>query len=87
MTDVETIIRRILKSGKYYLGSKRTLKALENGEAKLVVVANNCPEDVLERIKRYNVPVITYKGTNMELGALCGKPFSVAAMAITEEIE
>ncbi len=87
MTDVESIIRRVLKSGKYKLGSKSTLKALERGEAKAVVVAKNCPEEVVEKIKKYNVPVYVYNGTNMELGAFCGKPFSVAAMAIMEEIE
>ncbi len=87
MTDVEAIVRKVLKSGKYYLGSKRTIKALKNGEAKAVIVAKNCPEEVLEEIRKYDVPVLTYDGTNMELGALCGKPFSVAAMAITEEVE
>jgi len=87
MTDVEAVVRRVLKTGKYYLGSKRTIKALKSGEAKIIVVAKNCPEEVLEEIKKFDVPVLVYSGTNMELGALCGKPFSVAAMAITEEIE
>ncbi len=87
MTDVEAVVRRVLKTGKYYLGSKRTIKALKKGEAKAVIVAKNCPEEVLEEIKKYDVPVLVYDGTNMELGALCGKPFSVAAMAVTEEIE
>ncbi len=87
MTDVGDVIRKALRSGKYYLGSKRTLKALKKGEAKAVVVASNCPEDVLEKIKSYNVPIFVFKGNNMELGAFCGKPFSVAAMAILEEVE
>ncbi|MDI9646220.1 MAG: 50S ribosomal protein L30e [Archaeoglobales archaeon] len=87
MTDVEGIIRKVLKSGKYYFGSKRTIKALKKGEAKAVIVAKNCPEDVIFEIKKYNVPVYTYEGTNMELGALCGKPYSIAAMVVTEQIE
>ncbi len=86
MTEVETIIRTVLKSGGYRLGSKSTLKSLQRGEAKAVIVASNCPEEVLEKIKSYDVKILVYDGTNMELGALCGKPFSVAAMAITEEI-
>ncbi|WP_202319444.1 50S ribosomal protein L30e [Archaeoglobus neptunius] len=87
MTDVESLIRAVLKTGGYRLGSKSTLKALKMGEAKAVIVASNCPEDVLEAIKSYDVKVMVYEGNNMELGAFCGKPFSVAAMAITEEIE
>ncbi|AAB89372.1 MULTISPECIES: 50S ribosomal protein L30e [Archaeoglobus] len=86
MTEVETIIKTVLKTGGYRLGSKSTLKSLRNGEAKAVIVASNCPEEVLEKIKSYDVKILVYNGTNMELGALCGKPFSVAAMAITEEI-
>jgi len=87
MTDVEAIIKMVLKTGGYRLGRKSTLKALKKGEAKAVVVASNCPEDVLEKIKSYNVRVLQYSGTNMDFGAFCGKPFSVAAMAITEEID
>lgn len=87
MTDVEAVIKMVLKTGGYRLGSKSTLKALQRGEAKAVVVASNCPEDVLEKIKSYNVKILQYSGTNMDLGAFCGKPFSVAAMAITDEIE
>jgi len=87
MTDVESVIKMVLKTGNYKVGSKNTLKALKKGEAKAVIVASNCPSDVLEEIKNYNVKILVYKGTNMELGAFCGKPFSVAAMAITEEIE
>ncbi|WP_456469124.1 50S ribosomal protein L30e [Archaeoglobus sp.] len=87
MTDVESVIKMVLKTGGYRIGSKSTLKALKRGEAKAVVVASNCPEEVLEEIKNYDVKVLVYNGTNMELGAFCGKPFSVAVMAITEEIE
>jgi large subunit ribosomal protein L30e len=86
MTDVESLIRTVLKTGGYRLGSKSTLKSLQKGEAKAVIVASNCPEEVLEKIKSYDVKILVYNGTNMELGAFCGKPFSVAAMAITEEI-
>jgi len=82
--DIEKALRKALKAGKVYLGSKRTLKALRNGEARLVVVAANCPKEVKERIESFNVPVVTFNGTNMELGAVCGKPFSVAALAILE---
>lgn len=87
MTDVELLIKRVLKSGNYYMGSKRSIKALKKGEAKAVIVASNCPEEILKEIEKYNVPVLRFKGNNMEFGAFCGKPFSVAVMAVTEEIE
>ncbi len=82
--EVEKALRKAMKTGKVYLGSKRTIKALKNGEAKLVVIAKNCPEEVRLRIQEFEVPVVEFEGTNMELGAVCGKPFSVAALAIVD---
>jgi large subunit ribosomal protein L30e len=32
-----------MKSGKYVLGYKQTLKMIRQGKAKLVILANNCP--------------------------------------------
>ncbi|MEM2726829.1 MAG: 50S ribosomal protein L30e [Archaeoglobaceae archaeon] len=87
MSDVESVLRKALKSGKYYIGSRRTVKALKKGEAKAVVVSKNCPEEVLKKIKEFNVPVLVFNGTNMQLGEFCRKPFSITSMAIMEEIE
>ncbi len=85
--DLNKALRRAMRTGEVYIGSKRTIKALKNGKAKMVIVAKNCPEEVLEEIEKYSVKKITYSGTNMELGAICGKPFSVAALAIVNEGE
>jgi large subunit ribosomal protein L30e len=82
--DVEKALRKALNTGKVYLGAKRTIKALKGGEAKLVIMAMNCPEDVREALREYQVPVITFKGTNMDLGATCGKPFGVSMLAVIE---
>ncbi len=82
--DVEKALRKAMKTGKVFLGSKRTIKALKNGEAKLVVIASNCPDEVRMEVEKYSVPVVEFKGTNMELGAVCGKPFSVAVLAIAD---
>jgi large subunit ribosomal protein L30e len=84
MSEVEDIVRRALKSGKYYFGSRRTIKALKKGEAKAVVVSKNCPEEFLQEMKKFNVPIYVFDGTNMQLGEFCGKPFSIASMAILE---
>ncbi len=85
--DLSKALRRAIKTGEVYVGSKRTLKAVRDGKAKMVVVAKNCPEDVMEKLKKHEVKVVTFEGTNMELGAICGKPFSVAALAIINEGE
>ena len=33
----------VVKSGKYVLGYKQTLKTLRQGKAKLIIIANNTP--------------------------------------------
>lgn len=44
--DKESINSRlamVIKSGKFFLGYKQTLKTLRQGKAKLVIIANNTP--------------------------------------------
>lgn len=85
--SVEELIQAAIKSRKYCLGTRRTIKALKRGEAKAIVVASNCPEEFLRKIKELNssnIPIHTFNGTNMELGAKFGKPFSVASLVILE---
>ena len=38
-----------MKSGKYVLGYRQTLKALRNGQAKLILVSGNTPQIRSER--------------------------------------
>lgn len=41
--SINSRLRLVKKSGKYMLGYKQTLKAIRQGKAKLVTLANNCP--------------------------------------------
>jgi ribosomal protein L7Ae-like RNA K-turn-binding protein len=44
--SIESINSRlalVMKSGKYVLGYRQTLKSLRQGKAKLVIIANNTP--------------------------------------------
>jgi|Deesub1362A_J573_1020465.scaffolds.fasta_scaffold00352_20 large subunit ribosomal protein L30e len=82
--EVEKALRKALKTGKVNLGSRGTIKALKSGEAKLVLIANNCPEEIKNEIKSHDIPVLEFRGTNTELGAVCGKPHSVASLAVIE---
>jgi large subunit ribosomal protein L30e len=73
-----------VKTGKVIIGANRTVDAAANGSAKMVVLASNCPEDVKTKVQETNVPVLEYEGTSVELGPVCGKPFTIAAMAILD---
>ena len=87
MSDEKIDISRALKSaittGKVEFGVDQTLKAVKDGKAQMVVLARNCPSEELRG--DIGVKVHTYEGNNMELGALCGKPFSVSALVIIDK--
>jgi len=86
--NINSKLKLVLKSGKYNLGLRETLKTLRNGKAKLVLVAKNTPALRKSFIEYYamlsKVPVHHYVGDNNELGTACGKYFRVGVMSITD---
>ncbi|MCD6488664.1 MAG: 50S ribosomal protein L30e [Desulfurococcales archaeon] len=88
VSDFARELQMVLKTGSVVLGSKKALKLVKLGKAKLIIVSLNAPPEVKKDLKYYcklsNIPLYVFPGTNVELGAICGKPFSVAAMAIID---
>ncbi len=88
VSDYARELQMALKTGTVVLGSKRTIKLAKLGKAKLIIVAMNAPPEIKKDLTYYarlsNIPIVEFPGTNMELGAICGKPFSVAALAIVD---
>jgi large subunit ribosomal protein L30e len=54
---------------------------------KLIVIASNIPSKKLEIIKSITAPIFKYQGSNLELGAACGKPFPISTIGIIEAPE
>ncbi len=88
VTGLEGEIKQVLKSGKYILGYRKSIRAIKTGKARAVVIASKIPkwmeDDVVYYAKLGDIPVIKFKGTSYELGMVCGKPFPVAVMAILD---
>ncbi|MCQ5375359.1 MAG: 50S ribosomal protein L30e [Methanomassiliicoccales archaeon] len=84
MIDLGRALKTAASTGKVVFGTQRTEKAVKKGEAKLVIIAKNCPSEFLAS-GNHGVKVYRFDGTNIELGALCGKPFSVAALAVIDK--
>ena len=86
--NINTRLKLVMKSGKYNLGYKSTMKTLRNGKAKLVLIANNCPPLRKSEIEYYamlsKTGVHHYSGENNELGTACGKYFRVSVLSITD---
>jgi len=84
MINVDRALRSSIKTGNVVLGSNRTVETGLDGEAKLIIFALDCPVDVRMQLETIDIPVYSYQGMGKDLGSACGKPFSVAALAIIE---
>jgi large subunit ribosomal protein L30e len=86
--DLDRGIRVAVDTGNVTLGSSKSIQGLKLGRGKLVIIASNCPEEVEEDVMYYSqlseIPVYTYNGSSVELGSVCGKPFTVATMIVKD---
>merc|ERR1739838_1213810 len=86
--SINSRLALVMKSGKYVLGYRQTLKCLRAGKAKLVIIANNTPSLRKSEIEYYAMLAKTgvhrYSGNNIELGTACGKYFRVCTLSITD---
>ena len=88
MIDVDKAIATVVKTGKVSFGSNTALQNAKTGKAKMIVLAANCPKDIKEQVEYYGklskVPIMTYKGTSIDLAAVCNKLFIISALSIRE---
>ncbi|MFB3765265.1 MAG: 50S ribosomal protein L30e [Methanotrichaceae archaeon] len=84
MINVDRALRSSIRTGKVVLGSNRTIETGQSGQAKLIIYAVDCPQGVREQLDSMDIPIYGYQGMGKDLGSACGKPFSVATLAIIE---
>lgn len=89
MVDAAKEIRRAVDTGKVIFGTKNSEKSLKNGSSKLIIIAQNTPKLTKEKLISFSeigkIPFYEFQGTGVELGSVCGKPFTVSAMSIENE--
>lgn len=86
MEDINRALKLAMETGKVFIGFEQAEKSVKKGNAKLVVVATNCPKDFLKRIEG-KTNIYRFNGTNAELGTVCGKPFPISTLTIIEQGE
>ncbi|RLI29730.1 50S ribosomal protein L30e [Candidatus Bathyarchaeota archaeon] len=86
--SLDKAIAMAVKTGKVAFGAKTAIRSAKLRKAKLIVLAQNCPEDIKRDIEYYcrlsKIPVIIYEGSSIDLGLTCGKPFMVSALTIRD---
>lgn len=87
VVDVHKMLKDVTKKGTVIIGEKQTKVAIQQGQAKLIVLAKNCPyaKTVTTLASKHKVPVYNYMSTGVELGFTCGKKFSVSSLAVLDE--
>lgn len=88
MIDIDKAISTAVKTGKVSFGADSAVQSALTGKTKMIILAANCPKNVREDVEYYcrlsEVPLVTFKGTSLDLAAVCGKPFTVSALSIRE---
>lgn len=86
--EIDAAIKRIIQTGKVEYGSRKAIENLSHGKAKLVVVSSDCPKMIRSDVEHYSklskIPVVKYRGTSLELGEACGKPFLIANLTVLD---
>jgi len=87
----ETIIsnlRLIVKSGRFTMGYRTTLKSLRENTCKLVIIAENCPPPRRLEIEYYAMltkcSIHHFYGNNTDLGIACGKLFKCSSLGVLD---
>ncbi|PIN85210.1 MAG: 50S ribosomal protein L30e [Candidatus Diapherotrites archaeon CG11_big_fil_rev_8_21_14_0_20_37_9] len=87
--DAAKEIRRATDTGKVIFGTKESENSIKNGSSKVIIISNNTPQLVREKMVSLSgitgTPPFLYQGSALDLGSVCGKPFPVSVMVVTDE--
>ncbi len=84
--DMPRQLKNAINTGDVVFGQRQTSSHCSKGEAKMVLVAANCPESYVNNVRNSfpKIPMHQLILVNRQLGAACGKPFPVSAMCILD---
>ncbi|CAI9597033.1 unnamed protein product [Staurois parvus] len=77
LESINSRLQLVMKSGKYVLGYKQTLKRIRESKAKLVILANNCP--ALRKLEIEYYAMLAKTGVHHS-----GKYYRVCTLAIID---
>ncbi|MEM0094676.1 MAG: 50S ribosomal protein L30e [Candidatus Micrarchaeaceae archaeon] len=88
MADLARDIRLAVDTGKVAIGAKETIKSMNDNSAKAIIIATKGKKDIIGDILHMcnvsGLRLVRFEGSSLELGAACGKPYSINALAIID---
>jgi ribosomal protein L30E len=87
MVDIDKILKNTVKKGKVKIGTKETKSSINDGSAKLIVMAKNFPYqmEIDKLAKKKNIPVYNFNSNAIDLGYTCGKAFAVSVFTVLDD--
>ena len=84
--DVSRQIKQAISTGDLVFGQRETISACARGDARLILVAANCPQEHVDVLtsNHPNIPVHRLQMVNRELGSACAKPFAISSICIID---
>lgn len=91
--DINNNIKVAYKTGKIVYGKNQVLKQLRQNPFKMIIMANNCPQELVNELNHYNslvnkkdqLFIHKYLGSSWELGLACAKPFMISVMGVIDQ--
>tara|TARA_Y100000748_G_scaffold296192_1_gene288710 strand:+ start:292 stop:609 length:318 start_codon:yes stop_codon:yes gene_type:complete len=84
--DLARQLKQGISTGTVLFGQRQTISACNKGDARLVLVAANCPEDYISNLTTSHPDITVHRVSivNRQLGAACAKPFPVSALCVVD---
>ena len=89
--DIDTNIKVAYKTGSIVYGKKQVLRSLRQNPFKMLIIANNCSQDLENRLNYYNsllenqLFIYRYKGSSWDLGLVCATPYMISVIGIEDQ--
>ncbi len=84
--DIGNDIRLAVDTGQVTLGNRSVMRAISDSSAQAVIIAAKGKKEIIEDIIHVcgvaQIKILRFDGNSLELGAICGKPYSVNALAV-----
>lgn len=91
MKDIKEKLSTVINTGKIDYGFKKAVKNIYTGEPRLIIISNNTPPQMRDRIvylSRLNdTPLIKVKQNSVDLASICGRQHSVSVLTVLDEGE
>ena len=84
--DLARQLKQGISTGNLLFGQRQAKSACSKGDARMVLVAANCPKEYISDIKQNHPDVTLHQVSlvNRQLGAACAKPFPVSAVCVLD---